>query len=467
MSPNDQVLKSFLVSVGFQIDDNAFRRFVNGVSRVDSKMMLLGKTVAAAAVAVEAMTHLFSINMEKLYYASKRTKASVANIQALEYGMQQIGISSDTARASLESMASAVRMNPGLRGLLDGMLGRSTENEDQAKVMLDLVQKLGKMPHMVGSQFAQMFGMDEKTFLMLKDKGPELAAAMEKRIELTRRAGFEAEKAAAAGREYMNSWREILERIEVVTQKMSIEFLPTFRKMTAAINSGLDLASKWKFDTSGAGEFAKHIDSIVTNYMKLVEMYKGTDPMEGITSRLKANILALMEFTEAMLLVGQGKFAEAGAKLKSSAGHFFLPPEKKRKEGITLPIGGAQAASGTPSTGLVEAGSESRYAWNLAQLQEAIRSQRGAAQQKILNEELTRLRSPASAALMSQAGYAPTSASINTGSGGAAGKNITLTQNTHINVNGTSDPSTTARNVAGAQRQVGSEICRNLEGCAR
>jgi len=494
LNANDQILKAFLVSVGFQIDDNAFRRFTNGMARVDSKAMLVGKTVAAVAVAAEAMVHVFSMQMEKLYYSSQRTKASVQNIQALEYGMQQIGINADTARSSLEAMAASVRMNPGLRGLLDQILGRSTAGEDQAKVMLDLVSKLGKMPHMVGARFAQMFGMDEQTFLMMVQKGPELARAMEQRIELTKRAGFEADAAAKASREYMNSWREIIERIEVTTQKLSIELLPTFRRFTSAINNGLDALTKFKFDPKTITDLRETRDtlfSIATSIMNIADKIGLVNFASMLPASIREDMLAAMHFADGMLSFVQGNWSDAKEAFVKGAHRLSGSPTPKpgaprevsgkmsaeRPAGTSAAIGAARPAGLSPagiSTGLAEAGSTERYEWNLAQLKEAIRNQRGAMQQKILNEELTRLQSPASASLLAQVaqtkGYAPTSA----GAAAALGidKNkpsgaVELTMNTDIHVNGAGDSASVARNVAGAQRQVGSEICRNLQGCVR
>lgn len=472
MSPNEQILKSFLVSVGFQVDDNAFRRFMGGLTRVDSKMALVGKTALSVAVAAEAMVHIFSMSMEKLYYASQRTKASVGNIQALEYGAQQIGIQADEARGSLERMAAAVRMNPGLRGLLDGLLGRSTAGDDQAQVMLELVKKLGSMPHMAGSQFAQMFGMDEQTFLMLKEKMPELEEAMKRRIELTKRAGFEADQAAAAGRAYMNSWRDILERVEVLTQKASVELLPLFQRMTTVINGLLDAASKWKFDVNGANQFAGHLRSIVDNYMKLVEMNKNSNPLQGLTDKIKDNTLALLEFVDAMLLVAQGKWSEAGTKLRSSAQRFFIggpeglfnPPPRGPDQERKGNISGGTSSSGGAGSGRYDR--DQAYAWqqeltsNEARLNAGLRSEREARDLMARQEYLR--------SVLGGGGYAPT-AMAGTGAGAGAGSNspVTLSMKTDIHVNGSGDPSTTARSVAGAQRQVGSEICRNLEGCVR
>lgn len=462
MATDAAVLKQFLVSVGFQIDDNAFRRFVDGMRRVDNTAMLVGKTVASVAVAAEAMVHVFSYQMEKLYYASQRTKASVQNIQALEYGARQIGISADTARQSLESMAASIRMNPGLRGLLDSILGRNTEGEDQAKVMLDLVKELGKMPHMVGAQFAQMFGMDEQTFLMMVQKGPELAAAMEKRNELLRRSGVDAQEAAAAGREYMNAWREIMERLEIFTQKLSVDFLPTFQKLVTIANQGLDALSKWKFDLTSVTEFARLINDILVHYKQLNDTMMGSkDPLAGVRELIKANLLALLEFVDSMLLVMQGRWSEAGTKLGSAAKHFFMPPgnTSPRKEGELKPISRGQAATGGLTVGQIE--NPEMYEWNLAQLREALAHQKDAAGRAILQGELSRIMSPANG------GYAPTGVVASSAGASGAGTNVNLNMKTDIHVQGSGDSMATAKNVVGAQRQVGSEICRNLEGCVR
>ena len=270
--------------------------------------MVVGKSVAAVAVAAEAMVQVFSVQMEKLYYASQRTKASVANIQALEFGFEQVGISGETARRSLEGMAAAIRMNPGMRGLMDRLVGHNTAGQDQAKSMLELVQALGKMPHAIGARFAQMFGMDEATFLMMVQKGPELEAAMARRNQLLAESGVDAKAAAEASREYMNSLRDLWERVTILGSAISVKLLPFFRDFVSLLKEKPD--SSWGKQLDDIAASLKKVDSNVGVVDKAGDSF-------GYLARQMKNVLHIglsMAGMWSALMAGDLKGAAAKAR---------------------------------------------------------------------------------------------------------------------------------------------------------
>lgn len=258
---DQQVIREFLVGLGFKIDEGGVRKFAGALTGTTNIALTAGKAVVGVGLAAEAMVVAFSAQMEKLYYASRRTKASVENLQAIEYGSKRVGLEAGVAREALEGMAAAVRMNPGLRGLMDGILGKSTAGMDQADAMLELVQKLSSLPHMVGARFAQMFGMDEKTFLMLKEGMPELLRSMQERKSLNESLGVDAEKAAEAAKEYQNSIREILEKVGAIGQKWSVEVMPYFREFNRLINDALDRLAKFDMG-EGLKSIIKFVDTV-------------------------------------------------------------------------------------------------------------------------------------------------------------------------------------------------------------
>jgi len=242
----ESTLKEFLIKLGFKVDEPGIKKFSSSVEDVTKIALTTGKAVLGVGIAAQAMVVNFSNAMEKLYYSSRRTGAAVENIQALEFGSKKVGIAAGVAQAALEQMTSAARVNPGLRGLMDQMLGKSTAGMDQATVMLDLVQKLSDLPHHQGAQFAGMFGIDEKTFLMMKQGMPELLAAEKERLALNKNLGLDMQEAARAGMEYANSLRDITERVGVLSAKISVELLPAFRILNSEIVKGLDALGKFE-----------------------------------------------------------------------------------------------------------------------------------------------------------------------------------------------------------------------------
>lgn len=273
----ESVLKEFLVSLGFKVDEPGLKKFTDGVEQTTKVALSTGKAVLGVGLAAQAMVVNFSNAMEKLYYSSRRTGAAVENIQALEFGSRKVGIAAGVAQAALEQMTAAARVNPGLRGLMDQMLGKSTAGMDQATVMIDLVQKLSDLPHHQGAAFAGMFGIDEKTFLMMKQGMPELLAAEKERLALNKNLGLDMQEAARAGMEYANSLRDITERVSVLSGKLSVELLPAFRLLNKEITSGLDNLAKFEISKyprtqaalSAAGQVASGVIGLDANQVDI------------------------------------------------------------------------------------------------------------------------------------------------------------------------------------------------------
>jgi hypothetical protein len=233
-----QVLQEYLIALGFKVDAAGAKKTDNMLTGMDKKVWKLGKSLVAAAGAMQGMVAVFAFNMEKLYFASKRTGATVANIKALEYGAQQVGVSAGTITAALESMAKTMRMNPGMQALLNS-LGVKVEGRDKSDVLKDLVKELAKMPHFVGAQFAEMFGIDEQTFLMLKEGIQQLERASELQKQMATDGKVDLDAAAAAGHEYANSLREITARAGILKDALMITLLPAFKEVAGVTNEVL------------------------------------------------------------------------------------------------------------------------------------------------------------------------------------------------------------------------------------
>ena len=97
MSGNAETIKEFLVSLGWKIDESGQKKFVDSIASTSLKVVELGAAVAATSAAVVAGVAKIADQMESLYFASQRTGAAVANIQALGLAAGQMGSSASTA----------------------------------------------------------------------------------------------------------------------------------------------------------------------------------------------------------------------------------------------------------------------------------------------------------------------------------------------------------------------------------
>lgn len=232
MADNTQVLREYLLSLGFRINTTEQRKFDTAIKRTDIFAMSAGKAITGLATATTAMVTIFANQMEKLYYASRRTGSTVENLQALEFSANQIGISGGAINGAITNMARALRSNPGLVGLLKS-LGVKVEGRDTSDVMKDMVRQLRQLPFYVGSKFASMFGMDEDTYLLMSQSIEKMDEAAARRKQMNVDANVNAEEAAKAAVEYNNALSTTIARLGVLKDALSIALLPTMRDAVA------------------------------------------------------------------------------------------------------------------------------------------------------------------------------------------------------------------------------------------
>lgn len=243
------ILKEYLLSLGFTVDERGAKRAQGALNRMEFDTSRLGKAIVGVATATTAMVTVFAYQMEKLYYASKRTDSAVGSIQAMEYGAKQIGISGDAIKGSLESMARSIRSNPGLLGLLNS-LGVKVEGRDKADVLMDLVAQLKKMPFYVAERYAALFGIDADTLFMMQQGLDKMREAANARKQMAAEAGVDTEAAAKAAMEYSNIMGELSERAGILEDAVMLALLPSFREFAGVLREVLNdwtkIANNWK-----------------------------------------------------------------------------------------------------------------------------------------------------------------------------------------------------------------------------
>ncbi|TDT01687.1 transglycosylase SLT domain-containing protein [Erwinia rhapontici] len=203
---NAETIKSFLVSLGFDIDDAGARKFDATIVGATKKAIALGVAVEAAALSVVALTTKVASGLDNLYWASQRTGATVAGIQAIGYAVSQTGGSADAARGSLESLARFVRTSPGAEGFLN-RLGVQTRDasgnmQDMASIFTGVGQKLSSMPYYRANQYTSMLGIDENTLLAMRRGLGEFSTQY---TATAKAIGFNADMAAKSSNRFMTS----------------------------------------------------------------------------------------------------------------------------------------------------------------------------------------------------------------------------------------------------------------------
>ncbi|WP_109862626.1 transglycosylase SLT domain-containing protein [Escherichia coli] len=210
MSGNADTIKDFLVSLGFDIDQAGANKFEAVLKGVTANVLKVGAVVEGAALSIVGFTTQIANGLDKIYWASQRTGASVHGIKALGYAASQTGASAESAMSSLEGLAGFMRSNPGAEGFLN-RLGVQTRDasgkmRDTAAIFTGVGQKLNNMPYYRAKQYAQMLGIDENTLMAMRRGMGQLSSE----YALTaKRIGFNAESAAKQSNIFMTSMRNL------------------------------------------------------------------------------------------------------------------------------------------------------------------------------------------------------------------------------------------------------------------
>lgn len=214
-------IRDYLVSLGFDIDGAGQAKFEATLKGVAANVVKLGAAVESTALAIVGFTTSIANGLDKLYWASQRTGASVNGIKALGYAASQTGASAESAQNSLESLAQFMRNNPGAEGFLNrlGVQTRDASGQmrDMSSIFTGVGQKLSSMPYYRANQYAQMLGIDENTLMAMRRGMSGFTAEYQSMMQKT---GFDADKAAQQSNKFMTSMRNFVSLLGILRDKV-------------------------------------------------------------------------------------------------------------------------------------------------------------------------------------------------------------------------------------------------------
>lgn len=214
------ILREFLVSLGFKTDEKSLKRFTDGVESATKGVAKLVAAISGAALTVGAGVAAFASNLEALYFAAQKTGASAGNLKAFERAMQGFGVAAGESLQSVQSLARFMRNTPGAEGFLRslGVEARDANGnlKDTTDIMVGLGKALQSKPYYLAKQYGDLLGISEDTLRAM------LSGDFEKQLEKQRArmkdSGFE--KAAADAHKFMENLRELQTYLEAFGLKV-------------------------------------------------------------------------------------------------------------------------------------------------------------------------------------------------------------------------------------------------------
>lgn len=331
MAGNVDTIREFLVKLGFYVDQSGQKKFVDGVIGATLKVAELGVAVKTASAAVVASVTVIASQMESLYFASQRTGAAVANIQALGFAAAQMGSTADAAKGSLENLARFMRNSPGASGLIQTLgvqtQGANGQLRDTTDILKDLGKQFANMPYYRANAYAQALGIDEKTLMALRQGMGQFGDDYR---DMLAKAGLDSQQAAESSHAFMNQVRSLGAAFVILSQKV-----------------GTSLADKM------SGDIKRFRDGLVDNFGRISDI---VEKVVGVILKMADVIsaLALRGMQAIGAVIDWFNGLDRGAKiLIETIGGLYLAWRVLNAGFLTSPIG-IIIALGTAILGLYD-----------------------------------------------------------------------------------------------------------------
>ncbi len=208
------ILREFLVKISFQADDTSKSKFIEGVKGATEVVLGLGAAIETTAGAIILGVEKMSNAMERFYFVSQRTGASVASIKALGFAGEQMGIGAGAAESAIENIAGFLRSSPGAQGFLQQL---GINSQDPEKIFVGLEKKFQDMPVYMAKAYAQVLGIDENTMLAMRRGMGDYLSTYD---AILKKVGVNEENAAKAAHGFMVQFRNATALMQVFSDRV-------------------------------------------------------------------------------------------------------------------------------------------------------------------------------------------------------------------------------------------------------
>ncbi len=373
MAADSEIIKSFLVELGFKIDEAGAKKFRTGLSDTTKGALALGGAVVGVGLAIEKFVEQMTEGLAKLYYASQISGSTVAGLKSTAAGFEAIGLSAEDAQRSVMSVGAALRQ-PWLKEYLGNFFGINT-NQSTEKVTNELEHKLAGMFNQGGVQQRIAVGAGKEFLGLDEDKMATLAKfidQVDKRTEdynqRLREGGVDLEANAKASAEFQRNLSLVGKDFEVLGNEVLPKLLPTMNTFVNDFESFLHDVIKMNANMPQQTGFWKRLwqgmtgkaitevepaeDQTVSTGDKLLDEYYRANP--GKDPRKQAHLLS----TDQLHVAAAQAAAQFGLKQDLFQGEVqqesgFNPNAKNPK---STARGIAQIVEGTAKEWGIEAG---------------------------------------------------------------------------------------------------------------
>lgn len=236
-------MQEYLVSLGFNVNQNQYAKFKDILKNTASETAKLGVEVVSVGVALTAMVDQVAKQFESLYYMSQRTGATVKNLDAVSYAAGQVGVSASEAQGAVESFASAMRRQPGLKSLFQGVTGRAATGDAEVDIR-NFVRSQRGVADFIALQRADALGIPEHTYLQYKNNLVQLEEAEADHIKRMKEAGLDAAIEDRRWVDFSNTIKHLGDQFGIAGTRIAEDWRPQVTQVVEGLDKLLGAFSR-------------------------------------------------------------------------------------------------------------------------------------------------------------------------------------------------------------------------------
>lgn len=308
---NGEVIKEFLVGLGFQIDEAGLSKFSSGITSATIAVGAIGTAAVAAAGAITAFVAGVADKFVAVGDLADRVNTTVESVMRLGYVATLTGSSVEAANSSIENLSrvageAALGLGRGAKVFQDLGLSAKDSNgnlKDTSVLMAEIGDKIKDMGR--GEQMAVLskLGIDPTMINALTTDVSGLAAEFD---QLYKNAGIDANKAAEQSGEFNDSMGRLKMTFDAIKSAVGLKFM-------GQIKNGIDTLRK--FLVENMPKIINAVTPIINVVLRIAEAFI------KIVGRVGSAIGAIIGF---LVKVNDATDGWAGYILAAAAAWKFL-----------------------------------------------------------------------------------------------------------------------------------------------
>jgi hypothetical protein len=246
---NASVIRQFLVSLGWDVDQAGMNRFAGAIAVQSEAMRELGDGVKDAALKVVDFVRNLAEGLDSLYFMSGKTKASAANLDALKYAAEQTGLSFEGIASSVQGLANRITFKNGTAQLHQfGVEAKDASGKarDTVLVIQDLMREIATRPVQMQGKMLDVFGIDPQVFQAFESGAA--GKFFDEYSAKLKTSGTDTDKAAADANRLMTAVRRYDADVKMLHDRIVTSLLDAWDKLSdktkEQIASWLDLGKQ-------------------------------------------------------------------------------------------------------------------------------------------------------------------------------------------------------------------------------